>query len=541
MINVVLLLFLAYFLASTFGFYLLLSGSLKRREQGLSHREVSEAKYLSAILFIIITSLFVFSVANYMYFILNDAFRDLVFLYQVVNFGHYSSVHVFYPVSFPVFLNTIIVHITDLEPIITSRVLGYLMFLLLIATGGLTLRTLLNRSVSFWHIYLASPLIYYLFLGVIAQEMALVFLAFMLYLMLRKRLLQGPTISTLVLSVILSVAITLSHPTTSLHLIALLSAVIIAHALHNSRNGVLDSFINDSKITLLMLSISISIYIIYTQIAYGLTDIAMTVFQKVMKALGSPLPETVSVREVQPYDLLLKYLGTLTLLSMSTILFVKVVSCSNVIKDSITTLFIKTTYIVNSSLIILGYLLSSIGGPSSIYRYMLLPSIYLLSLHVAIYSSLLRGNLRKTFTTMIIAIILLSLLSGAIPIEEFNITKTPYSPTTGEPFKNDIITSLSSILDVKHFARGYYVLWLKLPLLRGVVLKNIINNQEAMVVEQITETIYVVHYKEISIRWRGTEEECVQEKSANTFYVLSSQCGIQLNALWSDGRYIIAG
>jgi hypothetical protein len=248
-----------------------------------------------------------------------------------------------------------------------------------------------------------------------------------------------------------------------------------------------------------------------------------------------------SVREVQPYDLLLKYLGTLTLLSISTILFVKVFSRSNVIKDSIITLFIKTTYIVGSSLIVLGYLLSSIGGPASIYRYVLLPSIYLLSLHAAIYSTLLCGNLRKIFITMMIVTIFLSLFSGVIPIEEFNVTKTPYSPTIGEPFKNDIITSLSSILDVKHFARGYYVLWVKLPLLRGVVLKNIINNQEAVVVEQITETIYVVHFQGISIRWRGAGEECIQEKSANTFYVLSSQCGIQLNALWSDGRYIIVG
>jgi hypothetical protein len=288
MTNVVLLLFLAYFLAFTFGFYLLLRDSLKRGEQSLSHREVSGDKYLSTILFIIITFLFAFSVANYTYFILNDAFRDLVFLYQVIDFGHYSGVHVFYPVNFPVFLNTIVVYITGLEPIITSRVLGYLMFLLLIVTGGLTLRTLLNSGVSFWHIYLASPLIYYLFLGVITQDMALVFLAFMLQLLLQNRFLQGSSISMHVLSAILSVAITLLHPATSLYFIALLSAVIIAYALHNSRNEVLDSFINNSKITLLILSISTSIYIIYTRIVYGLTDIAMPVFQKVMKALGPP-------------------------------------------------------------------------------------------------------------------------------------------------------------------------------------------------------------------------------------------------------------
>jgi hypothetical protein len=268
----------------------------------------------------------------------------------------------------------------------------------------------------------------------------------------------------------------------------------------------------------------------------------MPVFQKVMIGLGSPLPEAISVREAQPYDLLLKYLGILTLLSISTILFIEAVSCKNVVKDPITALFVKTTCIIGSSLIVLGYLLGSVGGPSSIYRYTLMPSIYLLSLHAAIYSDLLYSSLRRVFTIMMLIIAFLSLISGIIPVEELNVTKTPYSPSTGEPFKNDIITSLTNILDVKYFTSGYYVIWIKLPFLRGAVLKNIINNQGVVMVEHITETDYMLHSNnDVNIRWKRTEE-CIQEyKIINTFYVLSSHCKIQLNVFWNDGRNVIVG
>jgi len=499
------------------------------------------SRYVSQILLILIGILFAFSTVNYTYFIENDTFRDIVFSYQVLILGHYSGMYIFYPVSFTTFLNTIIIYVTNFNLIIMSKIIGFLFFLEFMLIGKIILKSLLGNESIFLGIYLASPLVFYSFLGMIPQFLALIYLTLLFAVFCRYRV-KTEKQSELILIIILSVSSVLAHPATALYFILFL--VIMYVTMNRSR--LFNSHLKDSiASTIAILTICTNIYVFYTQIVYGMLSLGYFNISKIINALGQPLPEIVSAREIPPYDLFLKYIGISTLFSLSTALFIRCTQKRDVANNNFMLLLIENMYIISSSLLILGYLISTVGGPSSIYRYTLIPSIYFLALLSSIYLELLSVDARKVVTVIMLFAIILSLINGVLPIEELNITKTPYSPTTGNPFKNTIVTSLSSFLNIKLFNEGYYIIYTKLSLLRAIILKNIINNQEDITVNQLTEITYTLSYNDANVLFRGTEENFapkIMQKVANLFYVLNMGFRDWLqasNVFWNDGKNLI--
>jgi len=462
--------------------------------RGCYKNDITTIIYLSLLIGL---GLSIYTFLKYPYLAGNDTFRDLIYARNTLLTGHYNGDHPAYPVSFTVFLYSILELIYGANTnnlMITPLLFGGVYLIALTLLGVSIMRILKLRGTLIPILFTFNQLIILWILNsFVPYSLALIYVAIYVYTLTKSTHDQSVQKPAYVLLTLLSYALTISHSGMAIYLLGLITSIYVFSYVESYQNSRNHSTMHTYGYAIILLLIVVSTYVLYTTVismvrgtVTTIIDVLLTIFIK-----GSNVK--IIVRDIPSIAFIFMYSTLALFFGVSTAAFI---SDKN-LRDKSKCVFC-TFYIFSMALSIVG-LLSSIDVLKNITKYMWVPSFFLLSLITSRFYELSSNYSKKVMAYIILPMMVFSTLLGGILIPDLDILGYGGTVNIGMPTSPYELYVSQYLMNYN----GSENIIVDLHLGKSLVLMNVLNKPSIEVKESFHEVYLYTPYCFLNFKFLG--------------------------------------